>query len=295
MKLYDYCIIGGGPAGIGVLDRLLQEGQKNCMLFEGRDELLYTLSFMPFIKQTSPMFQSAVSGTGFKTHLLETNRPEPVLSLGSRLIGTDFKNHRIIINDNGKENLTVSYRKLLIATGSVQSIYGSRLLPGFRGAGTFSTYQTAEMLTRYDFIPGEKLAIIGESSYAEETRRIAQEKGIETILFSNSSFESAVPYTDVTGLEGKEHISGIRIRTPENKTQHFAIDSLAVDGEFIMEHKMRELLGIEWNIDKWQAATDDEQRHPDFADVYITGDAWKPGFNFLNQYENGYNLAGRIL
>ena len=87
MKLYDYCIIGGGPAGIGVLDRLLQEGQKNCMLFEGRDELLYTLTFMPFIKQTSPMFQSAVSGTGFKTHLLETNRPEPVLSLGSRLIG----------------------------------------------------------------------------------------------------------------------------------------------------------------------------------------------------------------
>ncbi len=295
MKSYDYCIIGGGPAGIGVLDRLLHKGQKNVMLFEGRDELLYTLSFMPFIKQTSAMFRSAVSGTGFKTHLLETKRPESVISLGSRLIGTDFENHRIIINDNGRENLTVSYRNLIIATGGVQAVYGRRLLPGFRGAGTFSTYQTAEMLTRYDFIPGEKLAIIGESSYAEETRRIAQEKGIETILFSNSSFESAVPYAEVTGLEGDEHISGIRIRTPENKNQYFAIDSLATDGEFIMEHKMRELLGIEWDIDRWQAETDTTQRHPDFTDVYIAGDAWKPNFNFLNQYENGYNLAGRIL
>ena len=295
MKSYDYCIIGGGPAGIGVLDRLLHEGQKNVMLFEGRDELLYTVSFMPFIKQTSAMFRSAVSGTGFKTHLLETKRPESVISLGSRLIGTDFENHRIVINDNGRENLIVSYRNLIIATGGVQSIYGSRLLPGFRGAGTFSTYQTAEMLTRYDFVPGEKLAVLGESSYAEETYRIAQEKGIETILFSNSGFKDAVPYTGIAGLEGEEHISGIRIRTPENQNKYYAVDSLAVDGEFIMEHKMRELLDIEWNIVKWQAETDDSQRHPDFSDVYFIGDAWKPEFNFLNQYENGYNLSGRIL
>lgn len=57
MESYDYCIIGGGPGGIGFLDRIIEEGNKTAVLIEGRNELLYTLSFMPTVKISSRMFQ----------------------------------------------------------------------------------------------------------------------------------------------------------------------------------------------------------------------------------------------
>lgn len=295
MELYNYCIIGGGPAGTGFLDRLMQEGQQSAMLFEGRSELLYTLSFMPFRQQVSAMFPEAATGIDFRQLLLNKKRPVDVLSFGSRLIGVDFKNNSLTINSDGRENRTVSYRNLIIASGCVQSIYGSRFLPGYRGSGIFSTYQTTEMLTHYNFFPGEQFAVLGESYYAEEAYSIAREKGIARVFLSNGKYTDAVPYTEIQGLEGQEHIDGIRIRTPEGKIRHFSVDSLAVDGDFIMEHKMRELLNVEWDIDRWQTKTGKNQCHPDFSNVYIAGDAWKPDFNFMNQYENGYNLAGRIL
>ncbi len=295
MESYEYCIIGGGPSGVGFLDRLIQEGRQDIMLFEGRGELLYTLSLMSHVTQTSAMFPGEVEGTVFREQLLERKRPKALLSLSSRLIGVDAQNSSILINLDGRENHPVRYRHLIIATGGVQAVYGSRLLPGFRGAGIFSTYQTAEMLKLCDFIPGKRLAVLGESPYAEETYRMAQEQGLAAVFLSNGRYTGAVPYAEVLGLEGQEHLDGITIRTPEGKTRHFTVDSLAVDGEFIMEHTMRDLLAMEWDIDRWQAETGDNQSHPTYPSVHITGDAWKPTFNFLNQYENGFNLAGRIL
>ncbi len=294
MESYDYCIIGGGSAGIGFIDRLLEEGKKNIILFEGRNELLYTLSFMPFIKQTSPLFTKEASGSEFKELLLEKNRPDTFLSLSSRLIGTNLENKEIVINENGEKNRSITYKKLIIATGGIQSIYGKQLLPGYRGSGIFSAYQISEMLSLYDFIPGKQLAVLGESFYALETYKLAQKKGIAAVLLSNTEQDEAVSYAAVLKLEGEEHINGITVQMPDASTRHFAIDSLAVDGTFIMEHKMRELLDIEWDIDRWQLFTQDNQSHPVFPDVHIIGDAWKPEFNFMHQYENGFKLAGRI-
>ena len=296
MKSYKYCIIGGGPGGLGVLNRLLKEGETDVILFEGRGELLYTLSFMPFVKRTSKMFPEEVTGVQFRDKILKENIHTEFVKLNSRLIGLNKKDSICTVNINGEENLEIGYKTLIIATGAVQSIYGKELLPGFRGAGVFTTYQISEMLTRYDFLPGKNLGIIGDCEYSLETAIIAEKEGIAVTLLSNSSSAGSrgIKYKTILSLEGDEHISGIVIENESGKETFYPVDSLAVDGEFSMEHKMRDLLDLEWNVDSWQAGTENDQSHPDFNNIYLAGDAFKPTFSFLDQYENGYSLAGGL-
>jgi len=295
MKSYKYCIIGGGPGGIGFLNGLRNTGETDVILFEGREDFLYTLSFMPFVKKSSRMFTEEITGKQFRNFLLENDDYSRYAKPNSRLIGLDKENGICTVNSNGKENLTIKYSTLIIAAGALQSIYGKELLPGYRGAGTFTTYQVSEMLTWYSFLPGKNLGIIGESEYALETALIAESKGLNVTLFSNSiSEKECINYKSILSLQGDEHIGAIEIETKSGKRTHYPVDSLAVDGEFSMEHKLRDLIGIEWDIDAWQAGTEHNQRHPDFENIYVTGDAFKPKFNFLEQYENGYNLAGEL-
>lgn len=296
MESYDYCIIGGGPGGIGFLDRIIEEGNKTAVLIEGRNELLYTLSFMPTVKISSRMFQKEQTGTEFRDFMLKENTRNSMVKLGSRLIAVDAENSRCTVNIKGEKNIVIRYKYLIIATGAIQSIYGRELLPGYRGAGVFTAYQISEMLTRYDFIPGRKLAVVGDTQYALETARIAAKEGIEVSLFSKTALgDNTIRYKAIKSLYGGEHISGIEIIDETGKPVKYAIDSIAVDGDFSMEHKMRELTGIEWDIEKWQADTGDKQQSKTCPGMFVIGDAFKPRFSFLEQYEKGYDLAGRII
>lgn len=295
MDSYKYCIIGGGPAGIGVLDGLLKNGETDIILFEGRDTFLYTLSLMLFIKKSTGMFAKEITGKQFRKFLLGNNDYSRFANPNSRLIGLDKENRSCTVNINGEKNLEIKYGTLIIASGAIQSIYGKELLPGFRGAGTFTTYQISEMLTQYSFLPGKNLGIIGDSEYALETALTAESKGLNVTLFSHSlPGKNCINYKSILGLQGDEHISSVEIETDSGEKLHYPVDSLAVDGEFSMEHKLRDLIGIEWDINAWQTGTEHNQQHPDFENIYLAGDAFKPKFNFLEQYENGYNLAGGL-
>ncbi len=295
MESYKYCIIGGGPGGFGVLDGLLKTGETDSILFEGRDNFLYSLSLMPFIKKSTEMFSKEITGKQFRDLLLENSDYSRYANPNSRLIGLDKENGSCTVNVDGKKNLEIKYGMLIIAAGAIQSIYGKELLPGYRGAGTFTTYQVSEMLTQYSFLPGKHLGIIGDSEYALETALIAERKGLNVTLFSHSLTEkNCINYKSILGLQGDEHISSVEIETESGEKLQYPVDSLAVDGEFSMEHKLRDLIGIEWDIDAWQAGTEHNQQHPYFENIYLAGDAYKPKFNFLEQYENGYNLAGGL-
>ncbi len=291
MELYNYCIIGGGPAGIGFLDSIRETGETSVRLFEGRDTLCYTLEFMPLVKKKSPRFPLIMSGTEFREKLLNTTIESSFINLKSRLIGIDAAHNTLTINIDGKKNLSISYRKLIIAAGAVQSIYGHRLLPGFRGAGTFTTYQVSEMLTRYNFVPGKKIALVGETEYSLETYHLAQKAEMEVLFFSNSGSNGSIPYREIHSLHGNEHFEGLTIMGKGDRKEYYEADSLAVDGDFIMEHKMRELLDAEWDIDSWKLETKDNQSLQKVSNIHITGDALKPHFNFMKQYENGFYLA----
>ena len=146
----------------------------------------------------------------------------------------------------------------------------------------FTAYQVSEMLTHFDFNPGKRLAIAGNSLYCSETKAIAEASGLDVLLLDEEIYR----------LKGTEHIESVDTISADGTIHTYSVDALAVDGEFAMEHKMRELLQLEWNIDQDRADTKETQVHKRFPNIFVVGDAYKPDFNFLKQYENGYSIFG---
>jgi len=296
MKKIKYCIVGGGVAGIGFIDGLSQRGEKDFVLFEGRQQLAYTLNWMPYAKRESKQLGLSMTGVEFKRYLVNNDRDLSKISFSSRLLDVDKKNKIIFVNFNGERTEQIKYEKLVIAVGGLQILYGSYLLPGFRGAGIFTTYQTGEMLTEYNFLPGKKLFILGRCQYSYETAILAQKRGIETTIGSTGEFafrDGKTPvYENIEILEvlgeKDKRMTGIKFLSG-NKEVMLEADSMAVDGKFIIEHKMRDILGIEWGLDTWRARLERGFFLND--DVALAGDANKPDYDFTHQYEKAFNLA----
>jgi hypothetical protein len=294
MNFCEFCIVGAGPAGYGALKRLLNDGKTNVMLFEAKSEPLYSLTSMHAIPLKNDIFPQGITSSAFRSYLLSDSKAINHIKLDSRLLGIDLHARTCIINHDGKENKVIHFQHLLLATGAMQAITPEMLLPGFRGAGIFTVYQVLEMLTHFNFIPGRHLGILGESEYSLELAMLARKKGIEPYFFSNSGIEESIPYREIVRAVGDEHMCALEYITPSGSLETFSLDSLAIDGHWSMEHKMRELIGIEWDIDAWHAKTGENQSVPGHPEISVIGDAYEPRFDFLEQYANGYNVAGRL-
>ncbi len=299
MKKIRYCIVGGGVAGIGFIDGLMRRGETDFVLFEGRDQFAYTLNWMPYVKRTSEQLGLTMTGVEFKRFLAERSRDNANISLSTRLLDVDKRNKVVFVNFDGKRTERVQYDKLVIAVGGVQALYGAYLLPGFRGAGLFTTYQVGEMLTQYDFVPGKRLFVLGNSQYAYETARIAQERGIETIVGATGGFDfrderihvhENIELLEVLG-EKDRRITGVRF-LDRGREVTVDTDALAVDGRFIVEHKMRDLLGLKWDLNGWHARLERGVYLDD--DIVLVGDANRPDCDFMHQYEKAFHLAGEF-
>ena len=95
---------------------------------------------------------------------------------------------------------------------------------------------------------------------------------------------------EILGEKDKK-INGIKF-LHNNKEEILEIDSLAVDGKFIVEHKMRDILELKWDLENWEAKLKDGFYLND--DIIIIGDANRPDCNFMYQYEKAYNFAKEI-
>jgi hypothetical protein len=294
MNSCEFCIVGAGPAGFGALKRLLKDSKTNVVLFEAKGEPLYSLTSMQAVPLKNDLFPQGITGSAFRSHLLSDSEALNHIRFDSRLIGIDLHTRTCIMNHEGKENEVIHFEHLLIATGAMQAITPEMLLPGFRGAGIFTVYQVLEMLTHFDFIPGQHLGILGESQYSRELAILARQKGIKPYVFSNGVIAESIRYREIVRVLGDEHMSALECILPNGEIAAFELDSLAIDGNWSMEHKMRELLGIEWDIDAWHAKTGENQSIPGHTEVSIIGDAYEPRFDFLQQFANGYNVAGRL-
>ena len=299
MKEIKYCVVGGGVAGTGFVDGLIQKGEEDFMLFEGNNQLTYTLNWMPFVKRESKLFNTNMTGVEFKQYLTTKERDPAKISLSSRLLDVDKNNKIIYVNFNGEKTEQIKYDKLIIALGGVQILYGSNLLPGFRGAGIFTTYQIGEMLTQYDFSQGKKLFILARGQYSYEVAKIAQKCGIDTAIGSTGEFNykddkipvyEKIEILEVLGEKDKR-ITGVKFKH-NNKEVIWDTDSLAVDGKFVVEHKIRDILELKWDLEKWEAKLKNGYYLND--DILIIGDANRPDCNFMYQYEKSYNLAKEI-
>ncbi len=278
------CVVGGGVAGFGVADGLLERNFTDFTLLEGRPIFLYTLTWLKFSKKKGENISGEFSGNEFRDYLLGRERPEENFIKGNRVFYLDKKKKKLYFSD-GKETADCEFDKLILATGGVPVLYGEYLLPGFRGAGIFTAYQVGEMLTHYDFLPGEKLIVYGRGEYAAETALLAKECGLDVkIVFSHEpDFHLDFPFLlgKIVKVHGGLRVSGVDVRTAGNEVEELNGDTLVVAGKYVLERGWREIAGIKWDIDKWRGISDD-------PDIILVGDAFEPSFNFVRQYEESY-------
>ena len=298
---FDYIVVGGGVSGLGAFSEIIERRGGRVALLEGRDSLMYSLTWMkyfPFgLNDNGPRY----TGVDFRKKILfdvekfEENGVE--ILTGVRVFKIERENRILYARRSDGVRLKFGYKNLVIAVGGTQIVYGKYLLPGTRGGRIFSVYQVGEMLEHYPFKPGRELIVYGESEYSLELALEAHEKGLSVFVVSpGSKLKSkmeAIPGKwpeDVpvyTGCNLKQLLGDVLFKgiVLQQGTSEFCVggDSFAVDGEFVLEHPWREHLGVEWNLDNWEIDLSMEGMKA--MGMLFVGDARKPSPNFVLQYQ----------
>lgn len=303
MPEFDYLIIGGGVSGIAAFEELADSGKTSIALLEARKDLMYTLSWMK-----SALFSGSnhndIKGVEYREYLSSKIKgyfQEGKIQTGKRAFNIDQKKQQVFVRNSDGEQEIYSYKVLIVAIGATQILYGRHLLPGTRGARFFTAYQVGEMLEHYPFLPGKKLIVYGESSYAFETALSAYKRGIFSVVVSPIKIEipkqwlGEIPvYSEVilkqvygaTAFAGMLFQKGVASISIEG-------DALAVDGDFVLEHSWREHLGVEWNLSDWKIDLSFEQMLQ--RKLIFVGDASEPSPNFISQYNSSKNIVKQLL
>jgi len=316
MNDFDYLVLGGGVGGLAAFFEIVKKGGGSVVLLEGRDVLMYTLTWMkyfPFgISDEDPRY----TGVDFRKQVLfevenlvgrDGEMKEAEILMGARVFKIDRDRRVVYARKNDGSGLKIGYRNLVIAVGATQIVYGKYLLPGVRSGRVFSAYQVDEMLEHYPFLPGRSLVVFGESEYTLEVALAAYDRGIkvsvvspgERIMEMIGKIPGGIPdgigiYTNciLKQLLGNVLFKGLVV---QQGAFEFCIpgDSLAIDGEFVLEHPWREHLGVEWNLDRWEVDMDMEGMRE--SGILFVGDAKKPSPNFVLQYERTKESVGEYL
>ena len=299
MPDYDYIVVGGGISGLGALTSMISEGHNKVALFEARDTLMYTNTWMKNIELQDSIDNKSYTGESFREKILtglEKSGNEKHINTGKRVYYIDQKEQKVHIRTAANQREEYSYGTLVVAVGAAQIMYGKYLLPGTRGGRFFTSYQVGEMIEHYPFKPGEKLIVFGESLYTMDTAMLAKKSGISVTVVSPSKLilpenwpEDIAVYDEVVlkQIFGDTLFEGMLIQSGSAQIS-ISADSIAVDGDFVMEHPWREHLAVEWDLEKWELDLSMEEMKK--RNLVVIGDAYKPSPDFIEQYESGSEM-----
>ncbi|MEA1910161.1 MAG: FAD-dependent oxidoreductase [Spirochaetota bacterium] len=299
MPDYDFIIIGGGVAGLGALDALLSTGHSKVALFEARDTLMYSNTWMKNIELQDNTDSKNYTGADFRMKILSNlnkSNMQKQIHTGMRVYFIDQKEKKIYLRTEAGEREEYSYNTLVAAVGAAQIMYGKYLLPGSRGGRFFTSYQVGEMIEHYPFNPGEKLIIFGESLYTLDTALLAKDEGLSVTVVSPSkltlpeNWPGGITVYDNAVLKqvyGDSLFEGMLIQKGSAQIS-IPGDSIAVDGDFVLEHPWREHLAVEWDLNKWKLDLSMEEMKK--RDLIVVGDAYMPNPDFCKQYQSGSEM-----
>ena len=303
MSDYEYIIIGGGSAGLGAFDALLSAGFKNIALFEARNTLMYTNTWMKNIEVSDTKEGKYFTGSSFREELIknqELDKKKDKIFTDKRVYNIDQKEKKIHIRTASGEGEEYTYDNLIVAVGAAQIMYGKYLLPGTRGGRFFTCYQVGEMVEHYPFKPGNNLIVFGESMYTLETAILAYKSGISVKVISPGKLELPKNWPPeikvfdeviLKQIHGDTLFEGMLIQYGSGE-KCISGDSLAVDGDLVLEHPWREHLGVEWDLKNWKLdLSHDEMKN---RNLIVVGDAYDPDPNFIKQYNSSFEIINKL-
>lgn len=192
-KYVDVSVVGAGPAGISACLELSKSPDLNIALFESEGEIggiprrCHLFFGMRDLKRlyTGPVYAEKLESLIRKT-------PVDILTetMVVKIIPPEEATQRIQIKVSSPQGIcTYESRFLLLATGTFESSPGTRLIPGSRPAGVYTTSTLQDWVNLRQKRPGKRAVIVGNEYVALSSLLYLTKAGISIAgLIEESSY-----------------------------------------------------------------------------------------------------------
>lgn len=264
---YDVLIVGGGPAGLSAAIELKKQGIKNILVVDREPEV----GGMPRMCHHTGFGREDLwrmwSGPKYAKYYRELAEKMDVEVRTSTTI-TSWTDKKKLAYTSPRGLGEIEAGAILLATGVRERPRAARLVPGKRPHGVFTTGSLQRFLYQEHLLVGKHAVIIGAELVSLSALMSLMGAGIkcEMMVTEEYSHQIEFPYvvmkwaladiisrtpiltnTRVTNIFGQKRVEGIELTHKDGSKQLIECDTVIFTGNWIPEHELARLGGLEIN------------------------------------------------
>ncbi|MFB6778301.1 FAD-dependent oxidoreductase [Streptomyces sp. NPDC056352] len=253
-RTVDVLVVGAGPAGLGAGAELAASGAGHVEILE-REQVAGGIPRHCFHGGFGTgRAGGAVTGPGYARQCVAA-----AVGAGARLrtgiTVTGWAGPRTVdtTGPTGLERITA--RAVVLATGARERPRSARLVPGTRPPGVYSTGELQQAVHLFRQRIGTRAVVIGNEPVghaAVDTLRVAGVDVVALVTDQPPSLPTALApllvrarhrtplltHATVTGLTGRERLTGVGLRHHDGRTTTLPCDTVVFTGDWIPDHEL---------------------------------------------------------
>ncbi|MFF8614298.1 FAD-dependent oxidoreductase [Streptomyces sp. NPDC015350] len=251
-RTVDVLVVGGGPAGLGAGAELAASGVGRVEILE-REQ---TAGGIPRhcahggFGDRTPVLGGGTTGPAYARGCVAAAvRSGAVLRTGVTVTGWAGPLTVDTTAPTGLERITA--RAVVLATGARERPRSARLVPGSRPPGVYTTGELQQAVHLYRQRIGTRAVVIGDEPVgraAVDTLRVAGADVVAVVTDRPHSRLAALTRrgdrppvlddTTVTGLTGRQRLTGVEVRHRDGRTTTLRCDTVVFTGDWIPDHEL---------------------------------------------------------